>query len=155
MGKYIYQAILTPEEEGGYSVEVPDLPGCLTCGDDYADAAFMAADAAKTYVAALLADGKRPPAPTRRDVPDGSEGVHVFFEVDGSYIVDGPVVSAAEAARELGVSPGRVTHMMGSGLLDGYRSGRRTWVTEESIARRKADPRPAGRPRKARELAEA
>ena len=90
MGKYIYQAIFSPEEEGGYSVEVPDLPGCLTCGDDYADAAFMAADAAKTYVAALLADGARPPAPVKHEIPEGCESAHVFFEVDRNYIVNGP-----------------------------------------------------------------
>ena len=34
------------------------------------------------------------------------------------------------------------------GILDGYRSGRRTYVTEASIAARKAAPRDAGRPRR-------
>lgn len=106
MGKYIYDAVLTPEEEGGYSVDVPALPGCFTCGDDYRDAVFMAADAMKTWIA------------------------------------------AAQAARELGVSAGRVTHMIDAGILDGYRSGRRTYVTEASIAARKAAPRDAGRPRR-------
>ena len=61
MGKYIYQAILTSEDEGGYSVEVPDLPGCYSCGDDVADAAAMAADAAKTYVSLLLGNGEEVP----------------------------------------------------------------------------------------------
>lgn len=119
MGKYIYDAILTPEEEGGYSVDVPALPGCFTCGDDCRDAAFMAADAMKTWI-----------------------------EADKAHVVDGPVVSAAQAARELGVSAGRVTHMIDAGILDGYRSGRRTYVTEASIAARKAAPRDAGRPRR-------
>ena len=51
MSKFIFQAILTPEEEGGYSVEFPDLPGCFSCGDTFNDAVAMGADAAKTYVA--------------------------------------------------------------------------------------------------------
>lgn len=36
----------------------------------------------------------------------------------------------------LGVSAGRVTHMLDSGILQGYRRGRRTCVTVESIERR-------------------
>ena len=67
MGKYIYQVLLTPEEDGGYSVEVPDLPGCFTYGDTYEEAALMAADAARTYVASLLKHGDEVPAPTVRD----------------------------------------------------------------------------------------
>ena len=62
------------------------------------------------------------------------------------------MVSAAQAARELGVSAGRVTHMLDAGILDGYRSGRRTYVTEASIAARKASPRDAGRPKRAEAL---
>ena len=44
MAKYIYPAIFTPEEGGGYSVTFPDLEGCYTCGDDFADAMKMAQD---------------------------------------------------------------------------------------------------------------
>lgn len=148
MGKYIFDAILTPEEDGGYSVAVPALPGCFTCGDDYRDAAFMAADAARTWVASALSHGKTVPDYVKTEAPDGSERLLIFFEADESYIVDGEVVSAAQAARDLGVSPGRVTHMIDAGLLDAYRSGRRTFVTKESIDRRKADRRGAGRPRR-------
>ena len=35
MGKFVYQAIMTPEDDGGYSVEFPDLPGCFTDGDAF------------------------------------------------------------------------------------------------------------------------
>ena len=139
MGKFIYQAIMTREDDGGYSVEFPDLPGCFTEGDGYMEAVEMAADAARTYMASLMLHG---------EAAEGCESVHVFFETDESYIVRGEVMSAAQAARELGVSAGRVTHMIDAGLLDGYRSGRRTFVTRESVDKRKDDPRGAGRPRK-------
>lgn len=151
MGKFVYQAIMSPEEDGGYSVEFPDLPGCFTDGDDYMDAVGMAADAAKTYVASLMLHGDTVPEANRHDAPEGCESVYVFFETDKSYIVRGEVVSAAQAARDLGVSAGRVTHMIDAGLLDGYRSGRRTFVTKESVNRRKSDPRGAGRPSRAKE----
>ncbi|MBQ6621545.1 MAG: type II toxin-antitoxin system HicB family antitoxin [Mogibacterium sp.] len=42
--KYAYPAVMTPEESG-YSVYFPDLEGCYTCGDDLADALYMAEDA--------------------------------------------------------------------------------------------------------------
>lgn len=148
MGKYIFDAIITPEDDGSYSVELPTLPGCFTCGDDYGDAVAMAADAARTWVASKLKHGEVVPPYRKEAAPEGSERLCVFFEVDGSYIVDGPVISAAQAARELGVSRGRVTHMIDAGLLDAYRSGRRTWVSEASVEARKENPRRAGRPRK-------
>lgn len=50
----------------------------------------------------------------------------------------GKTVSAAKASRMLGVSAGRVTHMLDSGILQGYRRGRRTYVTVESIEKRAA-----------------
>ncbi len=147
MEKFIYQIVLTPEEEGGYSVEVPDLPGCFTYGGTVEEAASMAADAAKTYVASLLVHGDRVPAATVRE----TEGISlmVFFEVDPSYIVSGETVSAAEAARMLGVSAGRVTHMLDSGILQGYRRGRRTYVSVDSIEDRIASNPGSGRPRAA------
>lgn len=42
--KYVYPAIFTPEDSG-YSVVFPDIDGCYTCGDDLADAMYMAEDA--------------------------------------------------------------------------------------------------------------
>lgn len=144
MGKYIYRVILTPEEDGiGYSAEVPDLPGCYTFGDTGEEAIIMAADAAKTYVASLLKHGDPVPKPTITDA-----AMLVYFEVDESYVVDGEVVSAAEASRMLGVSAGRVTHMLDSGVLNGYRKGRRTYITLDSVNARLADTPKSGRPRK-------
>lgn len=147
MEKFIYQIVLTPEEGGGYSVEVPDLPGCFTYGETVEDAAAMAADAAKTYVASLMEHGETVPSPTVREVEGAA--LMVFFEVDSSYIVSGETVSAAEASRMLGVSAGRVTHMLDSGILQGYRRGRRTYVTVESIERRMESNPGSGRPRTA------
>ncbi|MBR5016010.1 MAG: type II toxin-antitoxin system HicB family antitoxin, partial [Clostridia bacterium] len=51
-----------PDEElGGYGVVVPDLPGCVTQGDDLAEAIYMAVDAASGWVLTDLEDGKKPP----------------------------------------------------------------------------------------------
>ena len=150
MGKYIFQAFLIPEDEGGYSVEFPDLPGCFSFGDTFNEAVAMGADAAKTYVASLLSHEEAVPEPQRRPCPPSAESVMVLFEAEPAYIVEGAGVSAAEAARMLKVSPGRITHMLNAGALDGYRERRRTWISFASIERRLATLPKAGRPRKAR-----
>ena len=49
------------EGEGGYAVEVPDLPGCTSGGDTLAEAILMGTDAASGWVLTELEDGK--PAP--------------------------------------------------------------------------------------------
>ena len=45
MAKYAYPAVFTPEENGRFSVNFPDLESCYTCGDDMKDALIMAEDA--------------------------------------------------------------------------------------------------------------
>lgn len=64
--KLVYPAVFTPYEDGtgGYVVEFPDLPGCVTGGDDMAEALFMAEDAASGWVLIELEDGKRAPKAT-------------------------------------------------------------------------------------------
>lgn len=59
--KLVYPAVFYPCEEGGYSVEVPDLPGCISEGDTLADAILMGEDAASGWVLDELESGR--PAP--------------------------------------------------------------------------------------------
>ena len=60
--KLVYPAIFTPYEDGtGYVVEFLDLPGCVTGGDDIAEAVFMAEDAASGWVLTELEEGKTAP----------------------------------------------------------------------------------------------
>lgn len=42
--RYVYPAVFTPEENGQFSVNFPDLESCYTCGDDLVDALYMAED---------------------------------------------------------------------------------------------------------------
>lgn len=64
--KLVYPAVFTPYEDGtgGYAVEFPDLPGCITGGDDMAEAIFMAEDAASGWVLTELEDGNLVPKAT-------------------------------------------------------------------------------------------
>lgn len=45
-----YTVILVPEEGGGYSVEVPALPGCYTQGETREEAIAMAREAIELYL---------------------------------------------------------------------------------------------------------
>lgn len=48
-----YTIIFQPEPEGGFTVTVPALPGCITYGKDFEEAKEMAADAIGAYVESL------------------------------------------------------------------------------------------------------
>lgn len=64
--KLVYPAIFTPYEDGtgGYAVTFPDLLGCVTGGDDMAEAIFMAEDAASGWVLTELEEGNQAPKAT-------------------------------------------------------------------------------------------
>ena len=67
MAKYVYPAIFTPEEDGGYSVFFPDLEGCYTCGDDLQDALFMANDVLAFVLYDYETEGKEIPSPSKAE----------------------------------------------------------------------------------------
>ena len=73
--KLIYPACFYPrDDKKGYTVEVPDLPGCVTQGDNLADAIYMAVDAASGWVLDELEDGNNAPkASELNDITPGTE----------------------------------------------------------------------------------
>ncbi len=56
--KRTYTVILTPgdPDEGGYSVEVPALPGCFTDGRTVEEAICNAKEAVEGYILSLMDD---------------------------------------------------------------------------------------------------
>lgn len=50
-----YTVIYISESEGGFTVTVPTLPGCVTYGKDLNEAKKMAIDAIKLYLESLSA----------------------------------------------------------------------------------------------------
>lgn len=66
--KLVYPAYFSPlEEKEGYCVTIPDLPGCVTEGDNLADAILNAIDAASGWVLDELEDGNQAPKPTNQN----------------------------------------------------------------------------------------
>ncbi|WP_173454037.1 type II toxin-antitoxin system HicB family antitoxin [Selenomonas ruminantium] len=64
MEKLFYPAVFHPEEDGGFSVDFPDLLGCVTEGDTLAEAIEMAEDALGIYLYTLKEDKEKAPDPS-------------------------------------------------------------------------------------------
>ncbi len=59
-----YKTLLREEPEGGYTVFVPTLPGCITYGKDIKEALEMAKDAIEGYLLCLKEHGEEIPTET-------------------------------------------------------------------------------------------
>ena len=59
-----YRVLLKPEPEGGFTVNVPSLPGCITYGEDLDEALVNAREAIELYVESLKAHGEAIPTDT-------------------------------------------------------------------------------------------
>lgn len=91
--KLIYPAIFTPcEEMDGYTVVVPDLPGCVTQGDSLADAIEMGIDAASGWILSELEEG--------HDIPKSS--THEEIKVESGSFVNLLVLDMVEYAEKYG-----------------------------------------------------
>ena len=59
-----YVVIIEPAANGSFSAYVPDLPGCVACGDTRAEAETLIAEAVVLHVASLRKHGDPVPPPT-------------------------------------------------------------------------------------------
>ena len=62
--KYIYPVCIYKGDVSGYTVIVPDLPGCITEGETIADALQQVVDAASGWVLDELEEGRKAPEPS-------------------------------------------------------------------------------------------
>ena len=69
-----YRVLLRKEPEGGYTVIVPSLPGCVTYGEDVDDAIEMAKEAIELYIESLRAHGEK--------IPDEKETLEYLVTVE-------------------------------------------------------------------------
>lgn len=56
-----YDVVFEEQSEGGYTVTVPSLPGCISEGDTFEEAKGNVADAIKLYLEDLAEDGEEIP----------------------------------------------------------------------------------------------
>ena len=77
MAKYVYPAIFTPEEDGGYSIVFPDLDGCYTCGESLSDGIEMAKDVLALVLYGYETENKAIPTPSN---------LSAFHTENGSFV---------------------------------------------------------------------
>ena len=80
MARYAYPAVFTPEENGQFSVNFPDLESCYTCGDDMKDALIMAED----VLAFTLYDYER----TGKEIPQPSIAANIELEKNNLLVAN-------------------------------------------------------------------
>lgn len=115
-----------------------------TFGVDFDDAMDSAVDWLSGMVDAHLTDGVELPARSLGHKPQ--HGGSIIAIAVSRELGDIPAMTAAEAARELGVSTARVAQLCKAGMLDSWRDGTRRMVSRASVeARMEEAPKP-GRP---------
>lgn len=73
-----YTALFQKEPEGGYTVTVPMLPGCVTYGKNLQEARKMAEEAITLYIESLKAH--------KEEIPNEEEVFYTRLNIDSSNI---------------------------------------------------------------------
>lgn len=133
-------------EDEGFMLAFPyDLEGG-TQGYDFKDACLMAADWLQMDMEhRAMHDIPFPEATFGNEPRNGGRTVIIAVNASKETVRK---VSAADTARMLGVSAGRVTQMIAANQLEAFKDGHKTWVTVDSVEARLAEAPKAGRPRK-------
>lgn len=74
MASRTYIALVEEAQDGGYGVSFPDLPGCVSGGDDMDDAVKNAAEALSLHLDGLIEDGDALPDARTLDQVDNDLG---------------------------------------------------------------------------------
>ncbi len=77
MKTYLYPAYFRRVESGGYSVDFPDLPGCVSAGDNLEEALAMAREALSLHLYGMAEDGQAIPASSDPTTIPAEQGTFV------------------------------------------------------------------------------
>lgn len=58
-----YTVVVEQADDGSFSVYVPDLPGCVSCGDSVEEALQMIREAIRGHIEVMREHGEAIPAP--------------------------------------------------------------------------------------------
>lgn len=153
MEKYLYEAVITPNELGGYDARFPELD-IITQGDSLTDAAFMAQDLLSLVVSTALRDGRAiaKVGEFRGECPEGSTlmGIATYAGVDSAME---ETMTVQEAADVLDVSRTRIYALIRDGRISDSLVGTSRMVSTRDVMEVFNNPQSAGRPKKAAAMA--
>ncbi len=72
-----YRIVLYPAVEGGYAIEIPELPGCVSQGQTLEEAYEMIQDAKKSWIDMALQNGNQIPEPARTEEYSGKFNIRM------------------------------------------------------------------------------
>lgn len=82
MDRLFYPSVFHEAEEGGFWVTFPDIPECMTQGDNMQQAYEMAVDALGLSLTTMETEGEKIPKASALDEVDVEDGVLVIVEFD-------------------------------------------------------------------------
>lgn len=82
MNRMFYPAIFHKAEEGGFWVSFPDIPECMTQGEDLQQAYEMSVDALGLSITTMEENKEELPVPSSPDQIDAEDGMLVVIEFD-------------------------------------------------------------------------
>ncbi|MFJ5768161.1 type II toxin-antitoxin system HicB family antitoxin [Lysinibacillus sp. NPDC093210] len=91
MAKYYFPAIFDPgtDNEIGFTITFPDLPGCITEGSNMDESVYMAKDVLAGFLYGMEEDGEQIPTPSNPSNIDLPQGAFIsIVEVRTDYIRD-------------------------------------------------------------------
>jgi len=142
-----YEAFITPEKKG-YSIEFPDVEGCVTQGDDLRESYIMAYDALGLMLQEISEAGKPLPLATYGRTPPGKGLMAVIVINMDNLDFTEDYVTVREACDMLGVTPQRVQALIKSGDILSTKVGTSRMVDQRSVIGYRKRRGGAGRPRK-------
>ena len=141
---YIYDAVITHDEDDTYFINFPAFDGCFSDGKTKEEAVREGAEMLRLVIADYIDNGDKLPEykkETRGDV------VSVAVDVDNAFIQETKCMTVTQAAKELKVSKSRVSQMLSAGILQAVRTPNSRLVTIASVNKRKKENKSAGRPK--------
>ena len=146
MNRYIYEAIFTPNELGGFNVTLPDFD-LMTQGDSLEDAAYMAQDLLSAMISGKLAAGSEvsKTGSFGHPVPEGGLSMGILVIAEPANSID-EYMTAQEAADVLDVTRPRIYAMINDGSLRTKKVGNKRLVAVEDVMNRFNNPVRSGRP---------
>ena len=93
MKVYKFTAVFIPEKDKNfpnvYTVEVPALPGCLSCGDSLLEARYNIREAIELYLECQIEDDRPVPEDKKTRLPKGAHAeeitVGIEFKVQAGF----------------------------------------------------------------------
>ena len=102
---YVAQFLPVEEHEGAYAVTFPDLPGCITQGEDLRDAFRMAQEALECHLVGMREEND--PIPSPSGLKEVKAKAEAEAAADGEVLPDGTLYQLVPAP-PLDIPPVRV-----------------------------------------------